>query len=118
MRDLTRSPLKDKPLRLPGQSLEEERRALLDDKLETPLLMALFFVIIAALEWWRDFMNMKPEPVVFSLAAAVVVAFTAWRIFRLRPRLRALRLGIAANGQWASSSNGCATVATKSFTTW
>jgi hypothetical protein len=29
-----RSPLKDKPLRYPGQSLEEERRSLFEDKLE------------------------------------------------------------------------------------
>ena len=30
----------------------------------------------------------------FSLAAAVMVLFAAWRVFRLRPKLRALRLGI------------------------
>ena len=28
----TKSPIKDKPLRLPGQSLEEERRKLFEDK--------------------------------------------------------------------------------------
>lgn len=40
----TKSPIKDKPLRMPGQSIEEERRRLFEDKLETPLLLAGFFI--------------------------------------------------------------------------
>ena len=94
MADTTRSPLKDKPLRLPGQSLEEEFRSLWGDKIETPLVMALVYVIFAGLEWWRYFSDMNPHPVIFSLAAAGVAAFVGWRFVRLRPRLRALRLGI------------------------
>ena len=90
----TRSPLKDKPLRLPGQSLEEERTKLWEDKIEAWLLMALFLVAIAGLEWWRYFRDIKPSPIIFSIGAAIVVAFAAWRFFTLRPRMRALRLGI------------------------
>ena len=90
----TRSPLKDKPLRLPGQSLEEERLSLWDDKIEMPLLMALFYVLLAGLEWWRYFSDMKPHPIIFSLMAAGGAAFAAWRFFRFRPRMRSLRLGI------------------------
>lgn len=94
MADATRSPLKDKPLRLPGQSLQEERDRLWDDKLEVWLLQAVFFVLLAALEWFRYYRDLKPNPIVFSLVAAVMVIFAAWRVYRLRPKLRALRLGI------------------------
>ena len=36
------SPIKDKPLRLPAQSLMEERQRIWDDKLEPWLLAAVF----------------------------------------------------------------------------
>jgi hypothetical protein len=44
-----RSPLKDKPLRLPGQSLLEERTKLWDDKLEPWLVLALFMAVMAGI---------------------------------------------------------------------
>ena len=34
MSEPSKSPIKDKPLRHPGQSLEEQRRKLVEDKLE------------------------------------------------------------------------------------
>ncbi len=90
----SRSPLKDLPLRLPGQSLEEERRELISDKVEPWLLTALLFVMFAALEWWRYLTHALFAPVIVSLAAVASIAIAAWRVLRLRPRLKALRLGI------------------------
>ena len=89
-----RSPIKDKPLRLPGQSLEEERAAIWDDKLEPYAIQALFFIVTAMIEWWRYWTNMPPLPVLFSLVALVALAFTVWRTWSYWPRLKALRLGI------------------------
>jgi hypothetical protein len=89
-----RSPLKDKPLRVPGQSLEEERQELLEDKIETPLLVAVVFVAMASMEWSRYYTNQPPKPVLFTVLALGLVAFTAWRFWRLRPRLRGLRQAI------------------------
>lgn len=51
MKSSSKSPLKDKPLRLPGQSLEEEHRRLIEEKLEQPLLAAAFLTALAMLEW-------------------------------------------------------------------
>ena len=90
----TRSPIKDKPLRHPAQSLEEEWRDLWDDKIQTPLLVALTFAVTAALEWWRFYAKMPPSPVPFSLAAAGAVSLAVWRVWRLKPRMKALRQGI------------------------
>lgn len=89
-----RSPIKDRPLRQAGQSLEEERSAIWDDQLEPAALMALCFVAIAFLEWWRYWTGAPPKPVLFSVVASLFVAFAAWRIRRRLPRLRALRQGI------------------------
>jgi hypothetical protein len=94
MSEAGKSPIKDKPLRHAGQSLEEERRSILDSKLEPYLIQSLVFVVMAGLEWWREFMDIKPHPILFTLAAVIAIAIGAWRIIRLRPRLRALRQGI------------------------
>jgi Nuclease-related domain len=94
MSETTKSPIKDKPLRLPGQSLEEERRRLFEDKVEPPLLLALFFVLMAGLEWGRYFWKQPPYPILFTVIAALMVAFAAWRIWKTRPYVRDLRQGI------------------------
>lgn len=94
MRKKDRSPLKDKPLRLPGQSLLEEREKLLENAFESPLLLALFSVVLAGLEWWRHYANMKPNPIVFTMFAVGTVLYAAFRIYRALPKLRNLRLGL------------------------
>ena len=90
----TKSPIKDKPLRLPGQSLEEERRKLFEDKVETPFFLAMFFLVFAAMEWWRYYSERPPHPIFFSVVAAILVGFTAWRIWQTRPQVRNLKQGI------------------------
>ena len=90
----SRSPITDRPLRLPGQSLEEERQKLWEDKLEPYALMALFFAILAGLEWWRVWSSMPPSPGPFTAVALCFVIFATWKIYRAFPTLQALRQGI------------------------
>lgn len=94
MSQSSRSPIKDKPLRLPGQSLVEERDGLWEKELETWALMAVFFIVLAGWEWFRYFRPLPPQPVLVSGAALLAVAFAVWRFYRLRPRMRALRQAI------------------------
>lgn len=77
----------------------EERAKLLEDKLETPFLMAVFFVVLAGLEWWRDYKNMPPQPVLFTVVALGLCIFAAYRIWRIIPQSKNLRL--AAEGERA-----------------
>ena len=90
----TKSPIKDKPLRMPGQSLEEERPKLIEDKVETPFVLAMFFILFAAMEWWRYYSERPPHPIFFSVVAAILVGFAGWRIWKTRPQVRNLKQGI------------------------
>ena len=90
----TRSPLKERPLRQPGQSLLEEREKIREDKVLPWILMAVFFVVLAGWEWFSYLHPRKPMPWLMSFAALLIIAFAAWRVFRWRPRLKALSLGI------------------------
>jgi hypothetical protein len=102
----TRSPLKDKPLRLPGQSIAEERDELVEDAVGQPLTFAVFIIVLAGLEWWRFYSDMKPNPVLFTGAAVLVILYAAFRVWRVLPRLRSLRQGLEgerAVGQFLES---------------
>lgn len=79
--------------------MEEARRKLIEDRLETPALIALMLVAIAAMEWWRSAFAMPPLPLLFSVLAAGAVVFVGWRRWRMRPQLRELKQ--AADGERA-----------------
>src|SRR6476619_71065 len=87
----TRSPLKAQPHRLPGQSVEEERDRVLSEVVEQWLLLAIFMIVLAGMEWYRLAVDLKPSPILFSIAAVLVCAFAGWRIWRVLPTIRALR---------------------------
>jgi hypothetical protein len=94
MAEPSRSPIKDKPLRFPGQSCQEERAKLISDKLESWLLWAVFMLVLAGWEWFRYFQPGPTSPWVLTVAALFVCIYVAFRIYRIRPRLRALNQGI------------------------
>jgi hypothetical protein len=97
------SPLKDPPLRVPGQSVDDELDDVLYDRLLTPFAVALFAVAMAALEWFRTFHPQPPEPLVYTLAAVVALCYAAWSLRRAWPKVKALRLarsGERAVGQY------------------
>ena len=109
MQPKTRSPLKDKPLRLPGQSVSEERENLLEDAVGQPLTLAVFLIAMAGMEWWRMYTNMKPNPFIFSVAAVVGVIYALYRVRRALPKLRNLRQameGERAVGQFLERLRG------------
>lgn len=87
-----RSPLKQPPLRNPGQSVREQRGRLFEDHLETPAIFAGGFLMLAILEWWRYASDTPPAPVPMTALAVIAAAFLCWRIHRLRPRVANLRL--------------------------
>jgi hypothetical protein len=89
-----RSPIKDNPLRLPGQSLVEAREKLLDDKLETWVLAAGSLIVVAGLEWYQHLAGLPPQPWLYTAIALLMTAIAAWRVWRHWPQLKALKLGI------------------------
>lgn len=89
-----RSPIRDKPLRLPGQSLSEERDRLFEGKLQQPMLIAALLLVMAGWEWWRYLAPGRPHPWIMTTAALLSIAYLGWQIARVRPRIKQLRLGI------------------------
>lgn len=93
MSNNTRSPLKDKPLRNPGQSLDEQLNELVSDKLTQPTVIALLLVVLAGIEWSRYYFPQDPSPRLYTFGALVGVGYAAFQIRRVWPQIRALKQG-------------------------
>jgi hypothetical protein len=83
-----RSRLKDKSLRLPGQSPSEQLQKLLDDRIETPGLWAALCIVLAGLEWWRWYKPIPPQPILYSVVALLAALYAGWRVWRARAAIR------------------------------
>lgn len=88
----SRSPLKDTPLRVPGQSLDEQVHTAISEGAAPVIAGAVFAVAIAMLKWLRWFYPFT-NPFAMTLAAAPFVAWACWRVWRIRRTVTRLRLG-------------------------
>lgn len=89
-----RSPLKQKPLRLPGESLAEERDRVLNDQVVPIAIAAILAAVYTGLEWWRWFTKAPPQPGLVSVAAVCIIVFCFFRGVKIRSRLHDLKLGL------------------------
>ena len=69
-----RSPLKQKPLRNPGESVQEDIQRVLEGQMLPLALLATLAIIVALDHWWRHFAPRPPQPIWATLIATVVVA--------------------------------------------
>jgi len=74
--------------RLPGQSVRDERDKLLNDRLIDYFLVAFAFCSLAIWEWLRRWLGMPFAAEVTTIAAIVMLAYCAFRIFQLRKEIR------------------------------
>ena len=89
----TRSPLKDRPLRLPGQSIQEEIDRVIDNGILTPIIFSGSFTAFAIAGWLQVLSGKPPNLWLISLVAAVSLIYATISIIRSRRRLTQLRLG-------------------------
>ena len=88
-----KSPLKAKPLKNPGESLDIELKDLLFGVLVSYFIFAAFMVTMALMEWLRWFNDSRPNPKLFTAVALIALLIALWKFERSRLRIKALRLG-------------------------
>lgn len=87
-----RSPLKEVPLRLPGQSVQDEIDRLLSDKVDAYGVAFAASAMLIFWEWIRGFLP-ESHPALVACFVAPFMAYCAVRIWLLRDKVKALRLG-------------------------
>ncbi len=85
-----RSPLKASPLRLPGQSIQEEIDKIFDKVTEIAILLGIV-TLMSLLEWMRYFHNSPPQPVLFSFIALASWSYGIWKAVRIKRKVRNLK---------------------------
>jgi hypothetical protein len=89
----SRSPLKSKPLRNPGQSLDEEINRVLDDQALPYFLFPAVFLALATIEWLAYLRDLPRQPVLYTAAAVLITVIGGFRLFQIRKKVQQLKLG-------------------------
>ena len=87
------SPLKAKPLRLPGESVDKEIDRWTNDATLGPFFGAGCFCMVAFYEWYGYLTHSPRRPVLLTAVAAVALLYAGWRFFVIRRKVRSLRQG-------------------------
>jgi hypothetical protein len=87
------SPLKAKPLRLPGQSVDDEIVHLRENALMDYFFFAGGVLLLTMMEWFGYFTHSGRHPWAFTLLAVATLAYVAPRIVKLKRKVKDLKLG-------------------------
>jgi len=87
------SKLKSQPLRNPGQSVDEEIERVIHDDFMTYFVLALFFWVIALLEWGAKVLHQPRMPGIYAAVALGATAFCIFQFIQMRKRVRNLKKG-------------------------
>jgi len=87
------SPLKGKPLRVPGQSLDAEIDYWVNDHFFDYAFAAGSLCVLASTEWFGYLTNARRYPVFYSAVAGIAVAVMIFRALTIRKKVKDLRLG-------------------------
>ena len=93
MKKKKKSPIKDKPLRYVGQSLDERIDKLINEDAAPYVMVCFFIVFLAGYEWWRYYKNPPPSPTAATIIAVVVVLFSVYKVRKIVKEVKAIKLG-------------------------
>jgi hypothetical protein len=92
-RSLLRSWPTLRPLRVAGQSLDEEIVRLQDKWDQNIFLPASLSVVLACLEWYRWSFSLSPNPWLLTFIAIAVCLYSVWKTIEYKKSKRNLELG-------------------------
>jgi hypothetical protein len=96
-RQATRSPLKDVPLRLPGQSVQEQIDRIYETRVLQPIVLTAGFIILAIIQWSYTLIPARPNPLITTGVAMLALAYTVVSVTRAKRTIHAL--GLARDGE-------------------
>jgi nuclease-like protein len=88
-----KSPLKDKPLRQPGQSVQEELEKVIDDKLLPVAMISVLFISLTFLEWFAYFQQTPRNPIFYTILALLTLCYTTYLFYKQKNTIRNLKQG-------------------------
>lgn len=87
----TRSPLREVPLRIPGQSLQNN----IDDLLDNALLYIItgaVYVCFAIYAWFDFLFQNDVDPIFLTLFTVGIIAISAYKLFKIKQKITLLKM--------------------------
>ena len=88
-----KSPLKDIPLRNPGETLDRQINDLIIDKGLTYTIYMVFIGTLTFMEWLKWWQDIPPAPFIYSLILAITCLYYVPKVIAVRKQLKRLRQG-------------------------
>ena len=89
----TRSHIREKPLHVPGQSIDETINRVWDDRGVHYILLFSVFTCAAAYDWYRTITKIPTQPWITTAVALAVTVYCLWGLLRLRKLTKQLEQG-------------------------
>jgi hypothetical protein len=93
MKNNKKSPLKEQPLHVAGQSLDEKIHNYISDNASMLLLVPALLIVMTTTAWLTFVFPSKYFPIVISIVTLVVIIYCTYRIIILRKKIKSLVLG-------------------------
>jgi len=90
----TKSPIKNLPVHVPGQSLDRHIQRVWDDKIMEPFTIAFMLCFFAAMEWFKIYLHARPMPKLYTLIALGYLWWAYRKIRKARREVGNLKLGL------------------------
>lgn len=88
-----KSPIKAKPLRNPGESLDKQIDEIRYDEVLSNAFVSWVMVVFALKEWHQWYYKLPPSPVFFTLLAVLVIIYSTVKIFYALKKIKNLKQG-------------------------
>lgn len=93
MKKQKKSPLKDKPLRYVGQSIDEKIDILINEKAIAYAAAAIYSVLMACMDWAQYYGIISLSPKVTTVVVICIVLFCGYKVVKIKQEVTRLRLG-------------------------
>jgi len=90
----SKSPIKNPPLHVPGQSLDKRIRDLSQDFISEELPIAAMLCAFAAMEWYRFYAKIPPMPRLYTFMALIGVVWAYFKMSKRSREIKDLKLGL------------------------
>lgn len=88
-----KSPLKSKPLRNAGQSLDEEIEKSISERLGMYAFSIVMFSYLIIMEWYRWYMQSLPSPIIMTIVALPFIIYAIYKLIKEKKKIELLKQG-------------------------
>lgn len=94
MKRKLKSPIKEKNLRNPGESVHNQLIDNMFDQVLFPAITIVMMLILLFLEWWRWYFELPPKPILLGIVITPIILYSSYKVFTGIRKSRFIRQGL------------------------